>query len=79
MYLHYRFDELEDEYKENPIDYVNESEMTISEAIDDGLIQFDEMGMIKEMISKALNTEHLMTVDIDNQSYFVVDNFHHIL
>lgn len=78
MYLHYRFDELEDEYKENPIDYVNESEMTISEAIDDGLIQFDEMGMIKEMISKALNTEHLMTVDIDNQSYFVVDNFHHI-
>jgi hypothetical protein len=35
--------------------------------------------MIKEMISKALNTEHLMTVDIDNQSYFVVDNFHHIL
>lgn len=78
MYLHYRFDELEDEYKENPIGYVNESEMTISEAIDDGLIKFDEMGMIKEMIDKALNTEHLMTVDIDNQSYFVVDNFHHI-
>jgi hypothetical protein len=77
MYLHYRFDELEDEYKENPIDYVYESEMTISEAIDDGLIQFDEMGMIKEMIGKALNTEHLMTVDIDNQSYFVIDNFYH--
>lgn len=78
MYLHYRFEELEDEYKENPIDYVNESEMTISEAIDDGLIKFDEMGMIKEMIGNALNTDHLMTVDIDNQSYFVVDNFHHI-
>ena len=78
MYLHYRFEELEGEYEENPINYISESEMTISEAIDDGLIKFDEMGMIKEMIGNALNTDHLMTVDIDNQSYFVVDNFHHI-
>ena len=78
MYTHYRYEEIYEDYMSNPYDYIRGSELTIEEAIEENVIEFDEMGMIKEMIGNALNTDHLMTVDIDNQSYFVVDNFHHI-
>jgi len=78
MYTHYRYEEIYEDYMGNPYDYIRGSELTIEEAIEENVIEFDEMGMIKEMIGNALNTDHLMTVDIDNQSYFVVNNFHHI-
>jgi hypothetical protein len=78
IYTHYRHEEIYEDYTNNPYEYINMSELTIEEAIDENIIEFDEMGMIKEMISNAMESDHLKTKNINNQSYMIISGFNTI-
>jgi hypothetical protein len=78
MYTHYRYEEIYEDYMGNPYDYIRESELTIDEAIEENVIEFDEMGMVKEMISNAMKSDNLKIENINNQSYLIVIGFNTI-
>lgn len=73
MYTHYRYEELYEEYMDNPYYYISESGFLVREAIDNGIIEFDFLGMIKEIISEGIKSENIKIVDVNNQSYFIVN------
>ena len=47
----------------------------MGEVIEDGLVELDMVGLVKELISNAMESDYLKIEDINNQSYFVVNGF----
>jgi hypothetical protein len=78
MYSEFRYEEIYEDFTNNPYDYISASELTIDEAIEENVIEFDEMGMVKEMISHAMKSDNLKIENINNQSYFIVIGFNTI-
>lgn len=74
-YTHYRHEEMYSDYMENPYDYIRQSGLDMGEVIEDGLVELDMVGLIKELISNAMESDYLKIEDINNQSYFVVNGF----